>query len=224
MLRLPAQTPGPPPRPSSPPASKEPRHVECRRRVACGRSRVQCVPRRAARTARSRADRRPRKVRRARRRMRQRCLRAQKYLVLPDEDGAEFTDLEAALVAELAPVGALQTVLARRVAIAAWRLARAAELFEERRSLGGGLGSPSSGTETARACSRRCCAIAARRWPSSGAPCAPSRRAPGRRGGAGRAGGRVRSDPGEAAGAAGGIAATQHAEPNEPESRHGVFI
>ena len=43
-------------------------------------------------------------------------LRAQKYLVLPDEDGAEFTDLEAALVAELAPVGALQTVLARRVA------------------------------------------------------------------------------------------------------------
>ena len=47
--------------------------------------------------------------------------------------------LEAALVAELAPVGALQAVLARRVAVAAWRLARAdrieAELFAERSRL-----------------------------------------------------------------------------------------
>ena len=63
-------------------------------------------------------------------------LRAQKYLVLPDEDAAEFEVLEAALVEELAPVGTLQTVLARRVAVAAWRLARAdrleVELFEER--------------------------------------------------------------------------------------------
>jgi hypothetical protein len=71
-------------------------------------------------------------------------MRARKHLVLPDEDAAEFTDLEAALVDELAPVGALQTVLARRVAVAAWRLARAdrieAELFEERRSAHGGLG------------------------------------------------------------------------------------
>ena len=57
---------------------------------------------------------------------------------------AEFAGLEAALVAELAPVGALQTVLARRVAVAAWRLARAdrieAELFEERQVAHGGLG------------------------------------------------------------------------------------
>jgi hypothetical protein len=71
-------------------------------------------------------------------------MRAQKYLVLPDEDGAEFAALEAALVAELAPVGALQAVLARRVAVAAWRLARAdrieAELFDERRGADGGLG------------------------------------------------------------------------------------
>jgi hypothetical protein len=71
-------------------------------------------------------------------------MRAQKHLVLPDEDGAEFAGLEAALVAELQPVGALQRVLARRVAVAAWRLARAdrieAELFEERRSADGGLG------------------------------------------------------------------------------------
>ena len=32
-------------------------------------------------------------------------MRAQKYLVLPDEDAAEFAELEAALVEELAPVG-----------------------------------------------------------------------------------------------------------------------
>jgi hypothetical protein len=63
-------------------------------------------------------------------------LRAQKYVVLPEEDAAEFAELEAALTLELAPVGALQAVLARRVAVAAWRLARAdrieAELFKER--------------------------------------------------------------------------------------------
>jgi len=63
-------------------------------------------------------------------------LRAQKYVVLPEEDAAEFAALEAALIAELAPVGALQTVLARRVVVAAWRLARAdrieVELFAHR--------------------------------------------------------------------------------------------
>jgi len=71
-------------------------------------------------------------------------LRAQKYVVLPEEDAAEFAELEAALVAELAPVGELQTVLARRVAVAAWRLARAdrieVELFAERHIPGGGVG------------------------------------------------------------------------------------
>ena len=71
-------------------------------------------------------------------------LRAEKYLVLPEEDAAEFAGLEAALVEELAPVGALQTLLAQRVAVAAWRLARAdrieTELFEER-----GYGNASSG-------------------------------------------------------------------------------
>src|SRR5262245_14483788 len=55
-------------------------------------------------------------------------LRALKYVVLPDESDAEFQALEAAMVAELAPVGALQTVLARRVAVAAWRLACADRL------------------------------------------------------------------------------------------------
>jgi hypothetical protein len=62
-------------------------------------------------------------------------MRAAKYLVLPDEDAAEFAALETALIEELAPVGALQTLLARRVAIAAWRLARAdrieADLYRE---------------------------------------------------------------------------------------------
>ena len=63
-------------------------------------------------------------------------MRAQNYVVLPDEDAAEFAALQAALFEELAPVGALQVVLARRVAIAAWRLARAdrmeAEVLEVR--------------------------------------------------------------------------------------------
>jgi hypothetical protein len=63
-------------------------------------------------------------------------MRAHKYVVLPEEDAAAFAELQAALLAELAPVGALQTVLARRVAVAAWRLARAdrleADLFAER--------------------------------------------------------------------------------------------
>jgi hypothetical protein len=64
-------------------------------------------------------------------------LRAEKRVVLPEEDADEFAGLEAAMIAELAPVGALQTVLARRGAVAAWRLARAdhieADLFAERR-------------------------------------------------------------------------------------------
>jgi hypothetical protein len=58
-------------------------------------------------------------------------LRAQKYLVLPEEDAAEFAALEASLIEELAPVGVLQTVLARRVAVAAWRLERADRLEAE---------------------------------------------------------------------------------------------
>ena len=71
-------------------------------------------------------------------------MRAAKYVVLPDEDVAEFAALEAALIEELAPVGALQNMLARRVAVAAWRLARAdrieADLFAERHIAGGSLG------------------------------------------------------------------------------------
>jgi hypothetical protein len=51
--------------------------------------------------------------------------------VLPDEDGTEFAALEAALTLELAPVGALQAVLAERIAAAAWRLARADRIEAE---------------------------------------------------------------------------------------------
>ncbi len=103
------------------------------------------VPKPAARTARSRAGRRRQQ---ARRRSAQNALkhgmRALQYVVLPDEDAVEFQTLEAALLDELAPEGALQLVLARRVAVAAWRLARAdrmeVELFEERRWEDAGVG------------------------------------------------------------------------------------
>jgi hypothetical protein len=52
-------------------------------------------------------------------------------MVLLDEDWGEFARLETALVAELAPEGALQSVLARRVARAAWRLIRTDRLESE---------------------------------------------------------------------------------------------
>jgi hypothetical protein len=69
---------------------------------------------------------------------------ARKIAVFPNEDATAFFALETALVAELAPVGVLQTVLAQRVVSAAWRLMRAdrleAEVLEERRLEGSGLG------------------------------------------------------------------------------------
>jgi hypothetical protein len=52
-------------------------------------------------------------------------LRAQKFVVVGDEDPREFAALEAALLSELAPQGALQSLLAARIARAAWRLERA---------------------------------------------------------------------------------------------------
>jgi hypothetical protein len=60
--------------------------------------------------------------------------RAQKHVVLPGEDAAAFQEIEAGLIEELAPEGALQAALAQRVVAAMWRLARAdrieAGLFE----------------------------------------------------------------------------------------------
>jgi hypothetical protein len=71
-------------------------------------------------------------------------LRAQKHVVLHCEDAAEFRALEAALIEELAPAGALQSVLAQRVVAATWRLARAdqleAQLFAENQLAGRSLG------------------------------------------------------------------------------------
>ena len=71
-------------------------------------------------------------------------LRAQKFVVVGDEKAAEFAALETALVDELAPGGALQGLLAGRIARAAWRLERAerieAELFERHADRDGNLG------------------------------------------------------------------------------------
>ena len=99
-------------------------------------------------------------------------------------------------MAELAPRGALQTVLARRIVAATWRLERA-----ERLAAGTGLGprSPTWRPTGGGFCRKHpgyhqlrpgpdprlpsraglrgpCCAIAAARSPSCGAPCAPSKR------------------------------------------------
>ena len=71
---------------------------------------------------------------------------AKKFLLLPDDSRAEFAALESALLEELRPEGALETLLARRLIAAAWRLARADRLEFEmlvegdpRRSPGGVL-------------------------------------------------------------------------------------
>jgi hypothetical protein len=58
-------------------------------------------------------------------------VRARAHLPLPHERAAEFAAFAAALIAELAPQSPLQTVLAERIAVAAWRLARADRLEAE---------------------------------------------------------------------------------------------
>ena len=71
-------------------------------------------------------------------------LRAQKHMVLPDEDAAEFEALEASLIDELAPDGVLQTLLVKRIAASAWRMGRAerieVEIFAENALPDGGPG------------------------------------------------------------------------------------
>jgi hypothetical protein len=52
-------------------------------------------------------------------------------LLLADENAAAFAAFEKALLADLAPEGALQTLLARQIVAAAWRLARADRLEAE---------------------------------------------------------------------------------------------
>jgi hypothetical protein len=53
---------------------------------------------------------------------------AKKFLLLPYDSRAEFAALESALLEELRPQGPLETLLARRLIAAAWRLARADRL------------------------------------------------------------------------------------------------
>jgi hypothetical protein len=58
-------------------------------------------------------------------------LRARYCVVLGDEDLQAFHALEDALLAELAPQGALQSVLARRIVAASWRLERTERIEAE---------------------------------------------------------------------------------------------
>jgi hypothetical protein len=81
--------------------------------------------------ARSRGPRTPEGKARSAQNALKHGLRAQRFVVLAVEDAAGFQALEAALIEDLAPVGALQSVLAQRVAIAAWRLARADRIEAE---------------------------------------------------------------------------------------------
>jgi hypothetical protein len=116
-------------------------HARTRAAVPVSRARADASRKNGAR---SRGPKTPEGKARSARNALKHGLRAEKYLVLPDEDVAEFAALEAALVEELAPEGALQSVLAGRIARAAWRLERAerleVELFEERRYLDAGPG------------------------------------------------------------------------------------
>ena len=75
--------------------------------------------------ARSRGPKTPEGKARAAQNALKHGMRAQKYVLLPQEDAAAFAALETTILAELAPEGVLQTLLARRVAIAVWRLERA---------------------------------------------------------------------------------------------------
>jgi hypothetical protein len=81
--------------------------------------------------ARSRGPRTPEGKARSAQNALKHGLRAQRFVVLAVEDAAGFQALEAALIEELAPAGALQSVLAQRVAVAAWRLARADRIEAE---------------------------------------------------------------------------------------------
>src|SRR5918994_2577772 len=58
-------------------------------------------------------------------------LRAEKFVLLHDEDAKQFEAMADALADDLAPVGALQAVLARRLVVAAWRLERADRIERE---------------------------------------------------------------------------------------------
>jgi hypothetical protein len=58
-------------------------------------------------------------------------LRAEKFVLLHDEDAGAFQAMAEALTEDLAPVGALQGLLAHRLVAAAWRLERADRIERE---------------------------------------------------------------------------------------------
>jgi hypothetical protein len=89
-------------------------------------------------------------------------LRAERFVVVGDEDPRAFAALEAALAGDLVPVGALQGLLAGRIARGAWRLERA-----ERLAAGTGLG-PRSPTRRPRRPS--CSTTTPTTTPTSAAP------------------------------------------------------
>ena len=117
-----------------PPCNRGIRHVQRRCRVARG---PDPCPRRSQSAQWREVERTedPEGKARSARNALKHGLRAKHSVVLGDEDLAEFDALEAALMAELSPEGALQAVLARRIVAATWRLERAerieAELFAQ---------------------------------------------------------------------------------------------
>jgi hypothetical protein len=78
--------------------------------------------------ARSRGPKTPAGRLRAARNALKHGLCARKLVLLVDEDSAAFGAFEAAVRAELAPVGALQADLVARIVVAAWRARRADRL------------------------------------------------------------------------------------------------
>jgi hypothetical protein len=78
--------------------------------------------------ARSRGPKTPAGRLRAARNALKHGLFARKLVLLIDEDSAAFGAFEAAVHAELAPVGALQANLVARIVVAAWRARRADRL------------------------------------------------------------------------------------------------
>ena len=87
---------------------------------------------------------------------------AEEFVVLHDEDAQAFAALQAALLEELAPQGALQQLLAGRIVRAAWRLERA-----ERLAAGTGLGprSPNPAANRSSCSSSAWTATATSPWP-----------------------------------------------------------
>jgi hypothetical protein len=94
--------------------------------------------------AKSRGPKTPEGKARASRNALKHSLRAEQFIVVEGESAEAFAAFEAALVDDLAPLGAMQTLLVGRIVRAAWRLERAerieAELFARAMFAEGDLG------------------------------------------------------------------------------------